>query len=142
VKLRFAHARKIGFVSQKSVGGWFLALLLWRLPNAYTASATVLVDELDAPFLNVPSLAAIRPFAGCFFGNAGRAGSTPIRKSFSLQQFRMTSPYVSMQGNGSGIAGKKEVQAGFGRDYRGVRFLLPIQRNRTHLNQSSQWSKT
>jgi hypothetical protein len=36
--LRFARKRR----------SRFLALLLWRLPKAYTGSATVLVDELDA----------------------------------------------------------------------------------------------
>jgi hypothetical protein len=31
---RFAHARKIEFVSQKSAGAALLPVLLWRLPKA------------------------------------------------------------------------------------------------------------
>jgi len=50
---RFAGSWKIGFVSRNADG--FLPLLLGQLPEAYTRSATVLVDELDASFLKSSS---------------------------------------------------------------------------------------
>jgi hypothetical protein len=42
---------KIGFVSQKRCGRRLLPLLLRRLSKTYTWPATVLVNELDAGFL-------------------------------------------------------------------------------------------
>jgi hypothetical protein len=47
-KLRFARARKIGFVSQKKPLDRFLALRLCRFPKTKAWSATVFVDELHA----------------------------------------------------------------------------------------------